>query len=126
MGIEPELLRSFCPSTFTRGPTGFSARAQGSFSYQAEMPVLVDREGKVVLYEVPVKLMSDAPPKAMSTMTVVIDFADLRKGKGLVQPSIKAMDYAAEKADLRSGWAWIVSMKRIGAGKIEAVVGLSK
>jgi hypothetical protein len=126
MGMDPELLRAFCPSTFSRGPTGFVARAQGTFAYQADSPVLVDRSGKVVMYEIPVKLKSDPLPKAATTVTVAVDFADLRKAKGLVQPSIKALDYAAEKAGMRSGWAWIVSMKRVSAGKLEAVVGLSK
>jgi hypothetical protein len=126
MGLDPELLRTYCPSSFTRGATGFVTRAQGSFSYQADTPVLVDRSGKVVMYEVAVKLKTDSLPKAMQTVTVSVDFADLRKAKGLVQPAIKAMDYAAEKAALRSGWAWIISMKRVGAGKLEAVVGLSK
>jgi hypothetical protein len=126
MGVDPELLRAFCPSSFTRGPTGFSARAQGNFAYQAETPVLVDRSGKVVMYEVAVALKADAPPRASATMTVLVDFADLRTGKGLIQPSIKAMDYAAEKAGMKFGWAWIVSMKRVGVGKLEAVVGLSK
>jgi hypothetical protein len=126
MGLDPELLRAFCPSSFSRGPTGFSARAQGSFSYQADTPVLVDRSGKVVMYEVSVALKSDAPPRATTTVTVTVDFADLRTGAGLIQPSLKAMDYAASKAGLKFGWAWIVSMKRVGAGKLEAVVGLSK
>jgi hypothetical protein len=126
MGMDPELLRAFCPSTFSRGPTGFVARAQGTFAYQADSPVLVDRSGKVIMYEIPVKLKSDPLPKATTTVTVAVDFADLRKAKGLVQPSIKALDYAAEKAGMRSGWAWVVSMKRVSAGKLEAVVGLSK
>jgi hypothetical protein len=126
MGLDPELLRAFCPSTFTRGPTGFSARAQGNFSYQADTPLLVDRSGKLVMYEVPVALKSDSPPRAVATVTVTVDFADLRTGKGLVQPSVKAMDYAAEKAGMKFGLAWIVSMKRVGTGKLEAVVGLSK
>jgi len=126
MGLDPELLRSFCPSTFARGPTGFATRAQGTFSYQADAPVLVDRSGKLAMYEVPVKLKADAPPRSGTKVTVIVDFADIRKGKGLVQPSIKAMDYAADKAGLRSGWAWIISMKRIGEGKLEAVVGISK
>jgi len=126
MGFDPELLRSYCPSTFSRGPTGFTTRAQGTFSYQADSPVLVDRSGNLALYEVAVKLRSDSLPKARETVTVTVDFADLRKGRSLVQPSIKAMDYAADKAGLKSGWVWIVSMKRVAPGRLEAVVGLSR
>ena len=101
-------------------------RAQGSFSYRADTPVLVDRSGNLALYEVAVKLKTDSLPAARETVTVTIDFADLRKGRSLVQPAVKAMDYASDKADLKSGWAWIVSMKRVAPGKLEAVVGLSR
>lgn len=126
MAFEPEVLRSYCPSTFSRGPTGFATRAEGTFAYQAETPVAVDRNGKSVLYEVEVRLRTDTPPMAAKTLTVTIDFADLRTGKGLVQPAVKAMEYAAAKAGMKSGWAWIISMKRIGPGRLEAVVGLAR
>jgi hypothetical protein len=125
MGVDPEALRSFAPSRFTSGLAGFKTVAEGKFSYEADTPVLADRSGKLVLYEVPVRLSAAAPPKARATVTVEFGLKDLRSGGGIVQPAVRAMQLAAAKAGIKSGIAWIVEMERVSTGMLRAKVGLA-
>ena len=126
MGVEPETLKSFAPSRFTRADGVFSASAQGDFAYQAESPVLVERLRGLALYQVPVKIRAPAPPRAAKKVDVIVLLSDLKKEGGIVQPAFRAMDLAAASAGWTSGSAWIIEMKSVGKGKLKAVVGLAR
>jgi hypothetical protein len=126
MGVDPEALRSFAPSRFTVGPGDFSAVVQGRVSYEAGTPVLADRVGKLALYEVPLRLAAAPPPRAQATVIVQFNIRDLASGRGIVQPALRAMQLAAAKARMRSGFAWIVEMARVAPGTLRAKVGLAK
>jgi hypothetical protein len=126
MGVDPEALKSFAPSRFSRIQGKFSASVLGTFAYEAERPVLLERSGRLALYEVPVQLRSDTPPSAMKTVTVTVSLSDLRKSGGFVQPAFRAMDLAAASLRWMSGTAWIIEMKSSGPGKLSAVVGLTR
>jgi hypothetical protein len=99
---------------------------EGRFAYEAGTPVLRDRNGRTALYEVPLRLSADAPPKAQQLVTLQFRLADLASSGGLVQPALKAMQLAAAKLGWHSGLAWIVKMERIGPGALRAVVGLAR
>jgi hypothetical protein len=130
MGVDPEVVKTFAPVHFSRagGAAGgrFSATVQGSFAYQAESPTQVGRSGNLVLYEVPVRLKADPPPKAWKTVSVSIQLSELSGSSGLVQPSILAMDKASASQKMSSGTAWILDMSYSGKGKLKATVGLAK
>jgi hypothetical protein len=126
MGVDPEAVKTFAPLRFTREGGKFTTTVQGAFAYQAESPTMVDRSGKVALYEIPLRLKADPPPKAEKTVKVTVSLSELSGAGGLVQPSIKAMDKAAAAQKMSSGTAWIIEMSRAGKGKLKATVGLAK
>lgn len=126
MGVDPEAVKTFAPTRFSRVGGKFTAFAQGVFSYQAETPVLVDRSGRLALYEFPLRLKSDAPPNPEKTVTVTVLLSELAKSGGIVQPALKAMDKAAASLKWTEGTAWIIDMRRAGKGKLKAIVGLTK
>jgi hypothetical protein len=119
MGVEPELIKSFAPSRFTKSAEGFAFSTQGSFAYQAESPVFIERSGKLALYEVPVRIKAEVPTRGVKKLNVTLRLAD-------VQPDFAAMRAAAAKSGWTTGTAWIVEMKRTGKGLLSAVVGLAK
>jgi hypothetical protein len=130
MVIEPEGLKSFAPVAFARTGKVFSVSVNGEFDYSAGSPVIVDRSGRVALYEVPLLLSSgdqpQAAPVAFKKVKVTVKLADLAKAQDLVQPSIRAIDLAAASAKMKSGTAWILDMKYAGKGRLEAQVGLAQ
>jgi hypothetical protein len=126
MGIDPEALKSFAPTRFSRVGSRFSASVQGTFAYEAESPVLVERGGGLALYEVAVRLRSDPLPSPTKKVTVTLLVGDLARSGELVQPALRAMDLAAASVKWTSGSAWIIDMRTEGAGKLKAVVGLAR
>jgi hypothetical protein len=125
MGTDPEAVKNFAPTRFTLRLGAFSAVTEGNLSYEAGTPVLVDRSGKLVLYSLPLRISTEALPKARTTVTVQFRLKDLEEGRGLIQPSILAMRLAAAKAGMKSGIAWIVEMSRVGPGILRAKVALA-
>jgi hypothetical protein len=126
MGADPEALKSFAPSRFTRSGGRFSATVSGSFAYQADTPELVERSGRLALYQVPVRLKAQLPPKPEKSVQVTISLSDLGKAGAVMQPAYKAMDLAAASLKWKSGSAWIIEMQSLGKGKLKAVVGLAR
>jgi hypothetical protein len=126
MGVDPEAVKTFAPARFSRAMGKFSVRVQGSFAYQAESPTRVARSGRLALYEVPIRIKADPPPKAWKTVKVSLSLAELSKAGGLAQPAVMAMDKAAAAQKLSEGTAWIIEMSHAGKGKLKATVGLAK
>jgi hypothetical protein len=126
MGVDPEALKSFAPTSFSRVGKKFSASVQGTFAYEADSPVLVERRGRIALYEVAVRLRSDPLPSPAKKVSVTLLIGDLAESGDLVQPALRAMDLAAASLKWTSGTAWIIDMRPAGAGKLKAIVGLAK
>jgi hypothetical protein len=126
MGVEPEVLKSFAPSRFSRVGGKFSISVEGSFGYEAGTPVLIERSGKLALYELPLRLRADPPPAPAKTVTVTVLLSELAKSGALVQPAQKAMDKAAASLGWTKGIAWIIELRPAGSGKLKAIVGLVK
>jgi hypothetical protein len=126
MGVDPEAVKTFAPVRFSREGGKFTTTVQGAFGYQAQTPTRIARSGRLALFEVPVRIKADPPPKPWKTATVTVLLSDLAKAKGLVQPAVKAMDLAAAAQKMGSGTAWIMDMSYAGKGKLKATVGLAK
>jgi hypothetical protein len=126
MGVDPEAVKTFAPVRFSRAERKFSTTVQGVFGYQAETPVLVDRSGRLGLYEVPLRLKADPPPVPAKTVTVTVLLSELATSGDIVQPAVNAMDKAAASQKMVAGTAWIIEMSYVGKGKLKAVVGLAK
>jgi hypothetical protein len=126
MGVDPEAVKTFAPMRFSRAGGKFTATVQGAFAYQAETPRRISSSGTLALYEVPLKLKSDPPPKPETTVKVTILLSELSVAGGIVQPSIAAMGKAAAAKKMDSGTAWIIEMSYAGKGKLKALVGLAK
>jgi hypothetical protein len=126
MGVDTELLSRVAPTRFSSGNQKFLGQATGSFAYQAENPVLIDRSGRLALYSVAIKFSVGAFPRAAKTIAVTFSLADLEAGGGAVQPATKAIQLAAAKAGMKSGTAWILDMQMPEAGQFSAKVALAK
>jgi hypothetical protein len=126
MGVDPEALKTFAPARFSRSGGKFAATVKGDFAYQAESPTRVARSGRLALYEVPLRIKADPPPKPTKTVKVSLSLAELAKAGGIVQPAFMAMDKAAAAQKMSEGTAWIIEMSHSGKGKLKAVVGLAK
>jgi hypothetical protein len=114
------------PTRFSFGSGSTFTSVDGSFSFEGGQPSLVDRKGKLALYSISVSFRVDAFPKAVSTPTIDLKIADLMGSSGIVQPGAKAIELAAAKAKLKSGVAWIISMKMPDKKTIRVKVGLAR
>gem|GEM_PF-1995549 len=126
MGVDPEAVKTFAPVSFSRRGGKFEAVVRGAFGYQARNPRRLASSGKLALYEVPLKIKSDPPPRPWKTARVSIDIAELSPSGGIVQPSVAAMDKAAAALKVTSGMAWIIEMRYSGKGRLNALVGLAR
>jgi len=75
---------------------------------------------------VAIRYAAEPLPKAYKTITVDVKMADLAGTGDLVQPAAKAIELAAAKAGMKSGIAWIVSMKMPTKAAISVKVALAK
>ncbi len=126
MGIDAEAVSRVAPTRFTVGAKDFLSRVNGSFSYQADSPVLVERSGRLALYSVALKYGVGALPAALKTVTVNFKLADFARTKDTIQPATKAIQLAVAKAGMKSGLAWIVEMDMPSKGSFRAKVALAK
>ncbi len=125
MGVEPELLRYWVPTRFTKTGKLKSTAAEGKLSYTAETPVLLEKKGKSALYQVPVTFGGPALPKAEKTVKVDFRLKDLLVKGDILQPGAMAIELAVAKAGMAEGRAWVIDMKRLKDGSLRATVGLS-
>jgi hypothetical protein len=126
MGLPAEALSRVAPTRFDFSGKSFKLSSSGSFSYEAESPVLKGRSDKLALYSVDVKFKAGPYPKATKTIDVQFSFSDIVKGGEAVQPAEKAIQLAAAKAGMKSGTAWILDMQMPSKGEFSAKVGLAK
>jgi hypothetical protein len=126
MGLSPQALGMVAPTRFSFVSGSSFESASGSFSYEASTPLLVDRKGRLALYSVDVKFSAGKLPKVYKTITVDVKMADLAASGDLVQPAAKAIELAAAKAGMKSGIAWVTSMKMPTKSAIKVKVSLAK
>ena len=126
MGVDTELLSRVAPTSFALGKEKFLSRASGSFAYQAESPVLVERLGRAALYSVAITFNAGAFPRAQKTVSVSFGLSELESEGGAIQPAAKAIELAAVSAGMKSGTAWIVEMTMPSDGRFNAKVALAK
>ena len=126
MGLPAEALSRVAPTRFVIAGKAFSMDASGSFSYEAENPVLVGRSGSLALYSVALKFTAGPYPKGQKTLTVGFSLKDLVKAGEAIQPAAMAIQLAAAKAGMKSGTAWIEDMQMPTKGEFKAKVSLAK
>jgi hypothetical protein len=126
MGFDPEIMRSFAPSRFEVGAEGFRVSSEGAYSYQSESPNLVEKTGKIALYSMRARIKAPSPPNPQKTVKVEMRLADLAAKGTIVQPGLRAIELGARQLGWTSGRAWVIEMKRTGAGKLQAVVGFAR
>lgn len=126
MGLSTEALSRVAPTRFSIAGKDFSMEASGSFSYEAENPLLVGRSGSLALYSVALKFSAGPYPKGQKTFTVGFFLKDLVKAGEAVQPAAMAIQLAAAKAGMKSGTAWIEDMQMPSKGEFKAKVSLAK
>ena len=120
------MLKRVAPTHFSYAAGSFTASSSAELSYSAGDPTLVRRSGGLLLYAVSVRFPAQSYPKALRVVQVAFTMADLAASKDLVQPSLKALHLAAQKAGLSSGTAWILDMAMPSPGTFRVRVALSK